>query len=104
VFGEWLFGPGFSEGRSLGFDAVDNFIFGTSFAAPHVAGIVAQMLQKNPALTQAQAESILRTSALGIPPNPAGVLTPLGQFVYPWGANATGSGLARGTAAVTLTP
>jgi len=103
VFGEWLFGGGFSEGRSVGFDAIDNFIFGTSFAAPHVVGIVAQMLQKNPTLTQAQAESILRSSALPIPPAPGGVCTPI-ECVFPWGANATGSGLARGTAALLATP
>ncbi|HZM70957.1 MAG TPA: S8 family serine peptidase [Candidatus Cryosericum sp.] len=103
VFGEWLFGPGFSEGREVAFDAVDNFIFGTSFAAPHVVGIVAQMLQKNPGLTQSQAEAILKSTALAIPASPAGLSTPF-QFVYPWGANATGSGLARGTAAVAATP
>jgi subtilisin family serine protease len=103
VFGEWLFGPGFSEGRSMGFDAIDNFIFGTSFAAPHVVGIVAQMLQKNPTLTQAQAESILRSTALAIPPAPGGACTP-NECVFPWAANATGSGLARGTAAVAATP
>jgi subtilisin family serine protease len=103
VFGEWLFAPGFSEGRSMGFDGIDNFIFGTSFAAPHVVGIVAQMLQKNPTLTQAQAESILRSSALAIPPAPGGVCTPI-ECVFPWGANATGSGLARGTAALLATP
>jgi subtilisin family serine protease len=103
VFGEWLSGPGFSEGREVAFDAVDNFIFGTSFAAPHVAGIVAQMLQKNPTLTQSQAEAFLRSSALAIPAAPGGVSTPIGS-VGPWGSNATGSGLARGGAAVASTP
>jgi len=103
VFGEWLFGPGFSEGRSMGFDGIDNFIFGTSFAAPHVAGIVAQMLDKNPNLTQAQAEAILRGSALAVPPAPGGACSPIG-CVFPWATNATGSGLARGTAAVAATP
>ena len=90
VFGEWLFGPGFSEGREVAFDAVDNFIFGTSFAAPHVAGIVAQMLQKNPGVTQGQAEAILRGSALSIPAD--------------WDPLATGRGLVRGVAAVAATP
>ena len=103
VFGEWLFGPGFSEGREVAFDAVDNFIFGTSFAAPHVAGIVAQMLEKNPSLTQSQAEGILRSTALTIPTAPGGAFTPF-QFVFPWDTNATGSGLARGAAAVAATP
>jgi subtilisin family serine protease len=103
VFGEWLFGPGFSEGREVAFDAVDNFIFGTSFAAPHVAGMVAQMLEKNPGLTQSQAEGYLRSTALAIPAAPGGVFTPA-QFVFPWDTNAMGSGLARGAAAVAATP
>ena len=97
VFGEWLIGPGFSEGRSVGFDGMANFLFGTSFAAPHVAGILAQMLEKNPNLTQAQAESILRSTALPIPPRPSGI-------IFPWDSNATGSGLARGVSAVAATP
>jgi len=93
VFGEWLSGPGFSEGRAASRDGGENYIWGTSFAAPHVVGIVAQMLQKNPSLSQAQAESILRGSALAMPAQPPW-----------WGANATGAGLARGTAAVAATP
>ena len=103
VYGEWLGGPGFSEGRQVAFDDISNFIFGTSFASPHVAGIAAQMLEKNPNLTQAQTESILRSTALAIPPSPGVTFTPL-SFVAPWGANATGSGLARGSAAVAATP
>jgi len=103
VFGEWLGGRGFSEGREVAFDAVSNFIFGTSFAAPHVVGIVAQMLEKNPSLSQTMAESILRSSALAIPAAPGGVCTPI-ECLPPWGPNATGAGLARGTAAVALTP
>jgi len=103
VLGAWLFGPGFSEGREVASDTADDFVLGTSFAAPHVAGIVAQMLQKNPNLTQSQAESILRSTALTIPAAPTGVST-LFQHVSPWGGNATGSGLVRGTAAVAATP
>jgi len=104
VFGEWLFGPGFSEGRSLGFSSVDNFIFGTSFAAPHVAGIVACMLEKNPGLTQASAELALRSSALPVPSSGTSFVTPLGSFVLPWDARATGAGLVQGAAAVAATP
>jgi subtilisin family serine protease len=104
VFGEWLVRPGYSEGREVAFDPVQDFIFGTSFSAPHVAGIVAQMLQKNPGLTQAQTQNLLRTTALAIPPAPGGVFT-LGWGLVPaWDATATGSGLARGAAAVAATP
>jgi serine protease AprX len=39
-------------------------ISGTSMAAPHVAGVVALMQQVNPALTPAQAESCLETTAV----------------------------------------
>ena len=94
VVGEWLSGngrtgAGFAEGHARGFSGVDTFISGTSFAAPHVAGIVAQMLQKNPELTQAEVESILRGTALPLP-------------AYP--DQAAGRGLARGAAAVAATP
>jgi subtilisin family serine protease len=104
VFGEWLSGPGFSENRSQGFQAIDNFIFGTSFAGPHTAGVVARMLEKNPTLTQAQAEAALRSSALPIPPSATPFVTPLGFFILPWDARATGSGLLQGAEAVAATP
>jgi subtilisin family serine protease len=96
VFGEWLFGPGYSEGREVAFDGVDNFIFGTSFAAPHVVGIVARMLEKNPGLTQSQVEAILRSTALPIPPS--------STFYVPWDERATGAGLVQGAEAVAATP
>lgn len=104
VFGEWAFGPGFSEGREVAFPGIDNFIFGTSFAAPHVAGIVAQMLQKNPTLTQAQAEAILRSTALHLPDSPSLYQTAFGTPVLPWDSRATGAGLVQGAAAVAATP
>jgi subtilisin family serine protease len=77
-------------------------------AAPHVAGIVGLMAQKSPALTAAQAEGILESTAV---PLPAGCRTVaqapwLGgtsQQVC-WGADATGAGLATADAALARTP
>ncbi len=43
------------------------YVGGTSMATPHVVSTAALMLQKNPNLTQAQVESILKSSALAIP-------------------------------------
>ncbi len=43
--------------------ATFNTISGTSMAAPHIAGIVAQLFQANPAATPAQVESALKTTA-----------------------------------------
>lgn len=40
-----------------------NTISGTSMAAPHIAGIVAQLFQANPSATPAQVESALKTTA-----------------------------------------
>lgn len=41
-------------------------IYGTSFAQPHVAGTVALLLDRNPALTPRQLDSLLQTTALDI--------------------------------------
>ncbi|MFA5896060.1 MAG: S8 family serine peptidase [Thermoplasmata archaeon] len=43
------------------------FISGTSFSAPTTTGVVALMLSVNAGLTQAQAEKILRSTAMPIP-------------------------------------
>jgi serine protease len=43
------------------------FYQGTSMATPHVAGVAALMLARNPALTPAEIETILRTSARPFP-------------------------------------
>jgi len=56
-----------------------------------VAGIAAQMLQKNSGPNQSNVESILRETALPVPPDL-------------WDAAGTGRGLARGVSAVAATP
>ena len=52
---------------STGLDPVDggnyNTISGTSMAAPHIAGIVAQLFQADPTATPAEVEQALKSSA-----------------------------------------
>jgi subtilisin family serine protease len=101
--GSWVVGPfQLQRGQTSFF-----FLGGTSMAAPHVTGTIALMLQKNPALTQAQAEAAIESSAI---PLGAGcrsvILVPGGTTPEEicWGADATGSGLLDAPAAVAATP
>jgi len=79
--GSWVRGPfpgdpGFSHlpwwSKGIG-DLVGgnpgNFYYvgGTSMAAPHVTSLAALIVQKNPSLTQAEVESILKSTALAVP-------------------------------------
>ena len=82
------------------------YVSGTSMAAPHTTAVAALMLEKNPALTQAEVESILKSTALPIPPGSGGDIQITGNFtdLQIWGANATGSGLIQADAAVAATP
>lgn len=68
---------------TTGLDPVDggdyNTISGTSMAAPHIAGIVAQLFQAVPDATPAEVEAALKTTAykytFGAPYEPAGAYT-----------------------------
>jgi subtilisin family serine protease len=90
------------------------YVGGTSQATPHVTGLAALMLEKDPDLTQAQIETILKTTALPIAAGSRDVWdpfhvdadgNPVPSFVtFSWGANATGSGLVQADAAIAATP
>jgi subtilisin family serine protease len=114
--GSWVRGPmpdGFSHlpwwsnGLSWYYSTpgLTNFYYvgGTSMATPHVSAVAAQMLQKNPTLTQAEVESTMKSTALPIAPGSMTVwdLSPTQDFyTYSWGSDATGSGLIQADAAV----
>jgi hypothetical protein len=85
------------------------FISGTSFSAPTISGVVALMLQRNPALSNSDAtfgtltdpaswgpgtlERRLEGSAVPIPPGSVTVTHRTGEpIVETWGADATGHG------------
>lgn len=99
--GTWIVGPyQFNSGHTSYY-----FLGGTSMACPHVAGIVALMAQKNPALTAAQAESILESSAVPLAPGSRTIHNPDGSTsAVSWGADAAGAGLAVADAALAATP
>jgi hypothetical protein len=84
---------------------VNGFIQGTSMAAPHVTGVVALMLERNPALTPAQVKKILQSTArvpcTGYPkPDYNGGRCVVGQAVYAPGAGTYGWGIVNAPAAV----
>ncbi|MGH7703690.1 MAG: S8 family peptidase, partial [Gemmatimonadales bacterium] len=99
--GSWVVGPyQLNQGKTNYF-----FLGGTSQASPHVAGIVALMAQKKPDLTAPEAETILETTAIPLPPGSRSVRQPDGSTVVEsWGADATGAGLATADAALAGTP
>jgi subtilisin family serine protease len=109
--GSWIVGPYLGNGASHppfwshSQNGQYYYLGGTSMASPHVAGLVALMLEKSPALTAADVEAILETTALWIPAGSAHVNDGRGQTVeISWGSNATGSGLALADAALAAVP
>jgi subtilisin family serine protease len=100
--------PWWSAGQGWAHSApgLTNFFYaaGTSMATPHVSAVAAQMLEKNPALTQADVESILKNTALNIAPGSRTVwdvsVSPQDWCTYSWDTDATGAGLVQADAAV----
>jgi subtilisin family serine protease len=99
--GTWVVGPyQVNSGQTSYY-----YLGGTSMASPHVAGTVALMAQKNPALTAGQAESILEGSSIYLAPGCRDVFNPDGSIeTYCWGADATGAGLVDADNALVATP
>ncbi len=95
--GSWVVGPyQLNQGQPAYF-----FLGGTSMASPHVAGIVALMLQADPTLTAADAEAILTGTALPLAPGSRTITGPSGATeTVSWGADATGAGLVDADAAL----
>lgn len=99
--GSWVVGPYQVNSGKISY----YFLGGTSMASPHVAGIVALMAQKYPALSPSQAESILEASAVPLPVGCRTIYTPYGTTENVcWGADATGAGLATADGALAATP
>ena len=95
--GSWTVGPYQVNSGQLSY----YYLSGTSMASPHVAGIVALMCQKKPSLTAAAAESILKSTAIALPPGSRTVALPGGATeVQTWGSDATGAGMATADAAL----
>lgn len=99
--GSWVAGPyQFQSGKASYY-----LLGGTSMASPHVAGIVALMAEKYPALNATEAESILEGSAIYLAPGCRLVNQPDGSVSNVcWGGDATGAGLADADAALAYTP
>jgi subtilisin family serine protease len=101
--GSWIVGP--YQNNSGTNKLSYYYLGGTSMASPHVAGIVALMVEKDPALTAAKAETILEKSAIYLAPGCRTVIDPnTGSTEFCWGADATGAGLATANAALADTP
>jgi subtilisin family serine protease len=105
----WSKGIGDLVGNNSG-----NFFYvgGTSMATPHVASLAALMLQKNPTLTQAQVENILKNSALPLAQSGSRAIFDFDHpAVISWDTdcagtpcNGVGSGVIQADTALAMTP
>ncbi len=89
------------------------YVGGTSMATPHVTSVAALMLQKNPNLTPAQVESILKSSALAVPSSGSkNIWNNTAAATITWDTDCgtagtcdpVGAGLIQADAAIAATP
>ncbi len=88
------------------------YVGGTSMATPHVSGVSALLLQKDPNLTAAQIQSILKSTALPIPDTGSRNVFDIAQWVViSWDTDCNGTpcdpvgaGLLQADAAIAATP
>jgi len=99
--GSWVVGPYQLQSGTTSYF----FLSGTSMSSPHVAGIVALMAQKHPALTALQAEAILEATAVPLPARSQEIHGPGGAVdTVSWSTDATGAGLVTANVALAGTP
>jgi subtilisin family serine protease len=100
--GAWIVGPyQVNSGSTQSY----YYLSGTSMSSPHVAGIAALMMQKNPAMTQGMVETLMTGAAKPMGADCATVGLPGGASETTcWGADATGSGFITADAALAVTP
>jgi subtilisin family serine protease len=95
--GSWIVGPYQTNGQYSWY-----FLGGTSMASPHVAGLVALMMQKNRSMSQATVESKLKSSATPFAASSSMIRSYTGGPLSPisWGSDATGSGMVNAITAL----
>ncbi|HUF13971.1 MAG TPA: S8 family serine peptidase [Longimicrobiales bacterium] len=100
--GHWVVGPFQLEPAAA---TSYFFLSGTSMASPHVAGIVALMLEQDPTLTGPEVEDRLEAAATPMAPGTHHPLAPVAAccFEFTWGDDATGHGFITADAALGLT-
>jgi subtilisin family serine protease len=108
-----LAAPGFAVLAPTPFGGAVSYGYrvGTSFAAPHVAGVAALIAEKAPGLRQPEAEAILKGAAIPLPAGSRRIYElfnfagedPNQYITVSWGADATGAGMLDAVAAVNAT-